>query len=591
MLFHDNLQISQVNIVKKTIIILGGGYAGIEAAKVLSKKYRKNNQVDITLIDKNTYHTLMTELHEVAGSRVEADAVMVSYDRIFAGTKVKVVTDSIIDVDFANRKLRSKNSEYDYDYLVLGTGGSPEFFDIEGVQENSFTLWSLEDAMRIRCHFEEQFRLAAREPDPALKQQRLTFVVAGAGFTGIELIGEFAERRDVLCRKYNIPPSEVRMIVVEALDMILPIIEPPLRKKVASYLEKIGVEIKLGTPITGAEEGKVLLGDGDKIETKTFVWTCGIHGSEFTSKVDLTMGSTGRGTHSEASADGIHGMYGCRFYEDEKQIVGKRGRILVDEHMQSVDHDNVYAVGDNLWFIEDEKALPQIVETALQTGKTAAKNIIASIEKTKKQAHKSNYHGFMVSVGGKYGVSNAGGLKVSGFMAMAMKHLVNMHYLFGLAGFNAIWAYLQHEFFDMKDRRTFLGEHFSWKIQGLWMVPLRVYLGVIWLLAGINQLNMSGMTSPVTVILNLGIGVALMSGLVTWLAAALSIVVGIVAIASGSLGLDQLWRVFVALPLLGGGGRSLGLDHWLMPAMKRKWNASRLAQRSQLYLGEPQTKP
>lgn len=151
--------------MKKRIAILGGGYAGIEAAKVLSKKYKKNNQVEISLIDKNTYHTLMTELHEVAGSRVEPDSVMVSYDRIFSGKKVNVVTDYIRGIDFENRKLKSDKAEYEYDYLVLSTGGAPEFFDIDGVQENSFSLWSLEDAMRIRNHFEEQFRLAAKEPN------------------------------------------------------------------------------------------------------------------------------------------------------------------------------------------------------------------------------------------------------------------------------------------------------------------------------------------------------------------------------------------------------------------------------------------
>lgn len=576
--------------MKKRIVILGGGYAGIEVAKVLSKKYRKNNQIEISLIDKNTYHTLMTELHEVAGSRVEPDSVMVSYDRIFSGRKVNVVTDFITGVDFEKRKLKSDKTEYEYDYLVLSTGGSPEFFDIEGVQDNSFSLWSLEDAMRIREHFEEQFRLAAKEPNPKLKNQMLTFVVAGAGFTGIELIGEFIERRDVLCAKYHIPVSDVRMMLVEGLDVVLPIIEPPLRKKVVSYLEKNGVEIKLGTPITGAEEDKVLLGDGTEIVTKTFIWTCGIHGSEFTSKIDLTMGSTARGVCSVSSYEGIHGMCGCWLKKDEKHVVGKRGRILVNEYMQNVDYDNLYAVGDNLWFIENEKPLPQIVETGIQTGNIAAKNIIADIENTKKQAFKSNYHGFMVSIGGKYGVSNAGGMKTSGFMAMATKHLINMHYLFGIAGFNAVWSYLKHEFFDMKDSRTFLGEHFSFKIQGLWAVPLRIFLGIIWLLGGIYKIGIAGTISPIMIVAELGIGLALIGGLFTWLAAVVSIIMCIIYLSSGFLALDQLWRIFAALLMLGGAGRSLGLDHWVMPALKRKWNGTKFAKRTHLYLGEPRLK-
>ena len=130
------------------IVILGGGYAGIAAAKRLGKLYKKRKDIEITLVDKNTYHTLMTELHEVAGSRVDPDSVMVSYERIFEGTRVKVVTDFITGIDFDKKELVSDDSSYPYDYLVIGTGGAPEFFDIQGIQQNSFSLWSLEDAIR-----------------------------------------------------------------------------------------------------------------------------------------------------------------------------------------------------------------------------------------------------------------------------------------------------------------------------------------------------------------------------------------------------------------------------------------------------------
>ncbi len=95
----------------------------------------------------------------------------------------------------------------------------------------------------------------------------------------------------------------------------------------------------------------------------------------------------------------------------------------------------------------------------------------------------------MVSIGSKFAVSNAGGLQLSGFFAMAMKHLVNIHYLFGLAGLNTVWGYLKHEFFDMKDRRTFIGDHLSWKIQGWWAVPLRAWLGIMWIAEGINKIG------------------------------------------------------------------------------------------------------
>ena len=665
---------------KTNIVVLGGGYAGIETAKVLFRKFRKKKNISITLIDKNTYHTLMTELHEVAGSRVEPDSVMVSYDRIFAGTEINVVTDFITDIDFEAKQVKSEKQSYAYDYLVLGTGGAPEFFDIPGIQEHSFSLWSLEDSMRIREHFEEQFRLAAKETDTLKKKQMLTFAVAGAGFTGIELAGEFLERRDVLCRKYHIDKSDVRIMVIEALDKILPIIEDNLRIKTINYLEKHGVEILLNTKITGAEEDSVITDSGKKIKTDTFVWTCGIHGSEFTSRINLAKGHTARGECSFASSEGIHGMKGCRFDENERYIVGKRGRLLVNEFMQSDDHDDVYIVGDNMWYLENGKVLPQIVETALQTGKCAAENIAADIENKNKKEFKSNYHGFMVSVGGRYAVSNAGGIKLSGFFAMAMKHVVNLHYLFGLAGLNAVWNYLKHEFFDMKDRRCFLGDHLSWKIQGWWGVPLRAWLGIMWIAEGVNKIGegwlsfssgtKSGwMFSPgivqkgvdaiasasetvtepadaaadavsaasglaetaapvfakiwetgnsiisydsafvtwfretfmdnmmayisypffqtMIVVTEIAIGLALLGGLFTWLAAAASIAMCFVFTFSGMFSWDQAWFVFAAFLMLGGAGRSLGLDHWVMPVIKKWWNSTSIAKRTFLYLNEP----
>ncbi|WP_321992461.1 FAD-dependent oxidoreductase [Marispirochaeta aestuarii] len=713
----------------KRIVILGGGYGGIAAAKKLAKIFKKNNDIEITIVDKNTYHTLMTELHEVAGSRVDPDSVMVSYERIFANTKVKVITDFITGIDFEKKALVSEKAKYPYDYLILGTGGAPEFFDIQGIQENSFSLWSLEDAIRIRQHIEERFRLAAKEPDPEQKKQMLTFVVAGAGFTGIELAGELMERRDVLCARYHIDPRDVRIIVVEAMDRVLPIIEEPLRKKTEKYMRKHGIEIMLKSPIVAAEENLVILQSGESIKTETFVWTCGIHGSEFTSRIPLEKGHTARGECSIASEEGIHGMSGCRFEEDETYIVGKRGRILVNNLMQTADYHDIYAVGDNLWFVEEGKVLPQIVETALQTGECAAENIAADIQSKDKKAFKSNYHGFMVSIGGRYCVSNAGGIKLSGFFAMAMKHMVNLHYLFGLAGINACWAYLKHEFFHMEDKRTLIGGHLSYRMQGFWAVPLRMWLGLMWLVEGVNKigegwLNFSAGTKSgwmfskgvtqagvkaaadaataatgaagdyaadaataatgaadaaaeavtaatgaaadyasdavsaatgavadtaaeavsaatgavsaaadsaheafglvwdtaksiipydsgfvtwfreifmdsmaayipyqlfqvMVVGVEVLIGLALIGGLFTFPAAGVSIIMCFVFIFSGMFSWSQLWFIFAAIVMLGGAGRSFGLDHYVLPFLGRKWRSISLVQRYHLYGGEP----
>ena len=291
----------------KHILILGGGYAGVHTAKKLYKRFKRREDVAITVIDKNPYHTLMTDLHAIAGSRTEPEAARVSFRRIFGGKRVNVVIDEITGVDFDGRTVRSDDATYTYDYLVIGAGGAPEFFDIPGVQENSFTLWSLEDAIRIRTHVENRFRDAEKEPNPEKRRQMLTFTIAGAGFTGIELAGELLERRDVLCPRYHIDDREVRVLIIEAKESILPIFPHKPRKKAKERIRKMGAEIMLNSMITGAVEGAVQVGE-QEIKTDTFIWTAGIHGGEFSSRVDLAKGHIAHGECSVASIEGIHGM-------------------------------------------------------------------------------------------------------------------------------------------------------------------------------------------------------------------------------------------------------------------------------------------
>ena len=470
------------------IVILGGGYGGIHAAKKLHKAFKRDRSVEITLIDQNPYHTLMTELHEIAGHRTEPEAVQISFKRIFSGQRVRTVSDEITAVDFEERILRSANYQYEYDYLVLATGGEPEFFGVQGVQEHSFTLWSLEDAIRIREHVEMMFRTAAREPHEADRARLLNFVIAGAGFTGTELAGELLELRDVLCPKYHIDKTEVRVVIVEAQNSVLPILPEGPRKAAQKYLEKRGATIMLNTGVQEGHEGKVTLSDGTVLETETFVWTCGIQGSNFTARIPLTKGVVSGDDCSIASPEGIHGMSGCSFDDDDRYIVGERGRILVTEQMRSVDFTNVYLCGDMIWYLFEEKVVPQIVETAIQSADVAAHNIIARIKGGETKSFRPVYHGFMVSIGGRYGVAHVMGMNLYGFMAMAAKHFINVHYLFEIAGFNAAYEYLKEEFLGIKNRRSILGGHAAAKIPAWWALPARLWLGLAWLVEGINKI-------------------------------------------------------------------------------------------------------
>ena len=152
--------------MKSKILIIGAGYAGILTAKKLAKKFKKNDDVNITIIDKNPFHTMLTELHEVAANRVDEDSIKISLSKVFAGRKVNVVLDTVESIDFENNKVTGNCSTYEYEYLVLAAGSKPTYFGVPGAEEFSHKLWSFDDAVNLREHIHNCFRKAATETNP-----------------------------------------------------------------------------------------------------------------------------------------------------------------------------------------------------------------------------------------------------------------------------------------------------------------------------------------------------------------------------------------------------------------------------------------
>ena len=222
----------------KNIVVVGAGYAGVAATKFLAKKLKKENDVQITLIDRHSYHTMMTELHEVAGGRVEPEAIQYDLQRLFCRKKnVQLVTDTVTSIDKEQKVVTTKQGTYAFDYLVLGMGGEPNDFGTPGVKEHGFTVWSFEDAIRIREHILKTVAKAAIEPDAQVRRAMLTFVVCGSGFTGIEMIGELIDWKERLAKDYKLDPREITLKVVEAMPTILNMLDRNDAAKAERYLK------------------------------------------------------------------------------------------------------------------------------------------------------------------------------------------------------------------------------------------------------------------------------------------------------------------------------------------------------------------
>jgi NADH dehydrogenase len=626
---------------KKKVVILGGGYGGVLTAKKLAKKFKKDDSVEITLIDKKPYHTLLTELHEVAAGRVEEDAIRIDLKKIFAGRKVNVVLDEITDIDFKDQVLRSGRSSYKYDYLVIGTGCKPTFFGIPGAEEYTQKLWSYEDAVHLREHILNMFRKAVKETNEEARQKLLTFVVVGGGFTGIEMIGELGEWKDRLCEDFHIEKEEVKLYVVDVLPTILPNLPKNLIKKAEKRLEKLGVNIITGAGITKVTEDSVTLGDKEIIDTYTVIWAAGVEGSDLVGKMDL----------------------------EQKG----RKRIVINDKLQAPGYENVYVVGDNMFYIPEgeERPVPQMVENCEHAAPIIAHNIYTDIKGGQKKSYKPEFHGVMVCIGGRYGVAHLGVpgkfISLSGFFAMFIKHFINLVYFFQVAGFNKCWSYMLHEFFHVKDRRSFVGGHFAKASPNFWLVPLRIFVGYKWLEQGLHKLpgilqdpskiflipppptadavtgasqaaqaavdatsaataaagaagqtvSQWGTALPVPgfidsivkwsmdiffytpdggytvlaqifqagmVIGEIVVGLLLITGLFTAVASIVSVAMGMMIWASGMAPYEMLWYLSGGIALIGGAGSTFGLDYYVLPVLKKLWKKIGIVRKYYLYV-------
>lgn len=390
---------------KAKIVILGAGYGGLMTATRLQKAVG-TNEAEIVLVNKNSYHYETTWLHEASAGTLHHDRVRYDIKNVIDSNKVDFVQGTAVEIKTEEKKVILENGEIDYDYLVVALGGESETFGIKGLKEYAYSIVNVNAARQIREHIEYQF--ATYNTEEVKKDERLTIVVGGAGFTGIEFLGELGNRIPELCKDYDVDFQKVKVICVEAAPMVLPGFDPELVNYAVAHLEKKGVEFRIGTAIKEATPEGIIVGKGDEeveeIKAGTVVWAAGIRGNSIIEK------------------SGFEAM---------------RGRVKVQPDLRAPGHDNVFIIGDSSLVINEEinRPYPPTAQIAMQQGETCARNLVALIRnKPELETFKPDIKGTVCSLGEDDAIGVAFGKKMIGTKASFMKKMIDNRALYMIGG-------------------------------------------------------------------------------------------------------------------------------------------------------------
>lgn len=384
------------------IVILGAGYGGLMTAKGLAKELR-SNEAEITLVNQNSYHYITTELHKPAAGTSHHDHVRLSIPSLINSKQVRFIQDRVTAIKLEEKEVQLENNEaLQYDYLVIGLGSAPETFGIKGLLENAFFIRNIDSVRLIREHMEYMFARYANEK----KQELITIVVGGAGFTGIEYVGELVDRMPELCRDYDIPLEKVRIVNVEAAPSVLPGFDKELVDYAVKYLEGKGVEFLLSTPIEECTEEGVILKGGQEIKAATVVWTGGVRGNKVV---------------------------------EESGIETMRGRVKVDKTLRAPGQENVFVIGDcSLVMNEEDRPYPPTAQMSTQQGQYLGKNLPVLLRGGEMSLFQYESKGTVASLGRKEAIGVVGNKKLMGGLASFMKKVIDLRWLFLLGGFSLV---------------------------------------------------------------------------------------------------------------------------------------------------------
>ena len=387
----------------KRIVVLGGGFAGVECVKDLQRSLRSNSRTDILLISEQNFLLFRPMLPQVASGTINTRNIVMPIRSILK--KARFYEGRIKAIDPTARQVslwgtpEKPGITVDYDYLVLALGLEPNFFGMSDIEHNSFRMQTLNDAVVIRNRAVDMLEQANNEDDENVKKALLTFVIVGGGFSGIETAGELHDLLVDATKYYPaISPDEIRVVVVEALPRILPGFAENLAKFAYESLVRRGTEVKLSSRLVSFDgnEAEVSWNDGSEtIHTKTVIWTAG-----FTLPNIM------------------------------KRSVFKtvRGRIPVNSYLEVEEHPEVFAAGD-CCLSKDENGVPYVPtgHMAAAQGKTIARNLNAKINglPLKKFRYKPTYQ--MAVIGKRRGVALVYGVKIRGVAAWMLWRTVFLY--------------------------------------------------------------------------------------------------------------------------------------------------------------------
>lgn len=398
------------------VLIIGGGFAGLNAAKTLANK----KDINVTIVDKRNHHLFQPLLYQVATAGLSPAEIAAPIRSILSGyNNVSVVLDHITNIDLNQKKASSDKSTYSFDYLIMACGANHSYFGNDQWQDFAPGLKTLEQATEIRRRILMSFERAETTKDLELQKALLTFVVVGGGPTGVELAGSIAELSRVTLSKdfKNIDPSKARVILIEAGQRLLAGFNKSLSDKAQRSLEDLGVQIWTNSRVTNISDEGVEAGK-DHIHTKCVLWAAGVAISKLTQQID-----------------------------SEKD---KAGRLIVEKDLSLKQYPNVFITGDMSAFKQGDKFLPGLAPVALQQGRHAAKNILNIQNNKKTKDFKYKDKGMMATIGRNKAILQRDNLKMNGFIAWLAWLMVHIYFLIGFKNrivviFQWTWAYFTYK--------------------------------------------------------------------------------------------------------------------------------------------------